>query len=193
MGYLDGDGLKRFWAKIKSILGQKQNILSAGRGISIENDTVSLSETYVSNETRIGTWIDGKPIYRQVLSFKTTSNDTSGANITIPGGVTVETLVRLDGFIATSNGTYMTANSSDEYWYADNPSGTSAFILCVGYTRRTVYLLSRGPDSHSRPVTVIIEYTKTTDVAPVSLLTAEPNASIAPAHTTSSVGSLAKS
>lgn len=39
-------------------------------------------ETYSTNETRVGTWIDGKPIYRKVITSTLTSTITHGiANI----------------------------------------------------------------------------------------------------------------
>lgn len=42
MGYLDKKGLAYFWGKIKTALSTKQNNLTPGDGIAIENDTISV-------------------------------------------------------------------------------------------------------------------------------------------------------
>lgn len=42
-GFLDKEGLTYFWKKIKSILENKQDKLTAGDGISIKDNIISLS------------------------------------------------------------------------------------------------------------------------------------------------------
>ena len=90
---------------------------------------------YSTNETRIGTWTDGKPIYRKVISIGTLPG-SSGAKNTAHGISNIGTLIRIYGF-AYSGGTrfplpYTTnVNSNNIALYANNTN----VIVEVGQSR----------------------------------------------------------
>ena len=112
---------------------------------------------YTQEEQRIGTWIDGKPVYRKVIQTTSPSNDDTNTNIyTITENI--ENAIRLDGYIHAWNPNYRGnincfINSSDYIatWFLTNSSGYPAYIRCRQHNRG------------NSPMRIIMEYTKTTD------------------------------
>lgn len=111
---------------------------------------VDTGEIYSTEETRIGTWIDGKPLYRKVIeSVSPTSSDQTA---TVANVFNVDTFVQIRGFVITNYGCEPVPN-----FY---------------HTRRIGYGVNGGSVSCSvsnseiyfeRPMFTIVEYTKTTD------------------------------
>ena len=105
--------------------------------------------TYSENEQRIGTWIDGKPIYRKVIakdssfSGKNTPYDLSSLNI--------DRFFGLHGIWKTSDGTQGTIPFAFESDFVDAIYRTNGKTLNV---RTTMNIVSAY---------LAIEYTKTTD------------------------------
>lgn len=107
-------------------------------------------EKYSTNETKIGTWIDGKPIYRK--TFNVTSVTNTNSDLVDISGLNVDNMVKLYGII---NGTYlsmpMPLTDSSQNYNVILKSGTKirgrvswgsgTFVSCY----------------------ITIEYTKTTD------------------------------
>lgn len=107
-------------------------------------------DVYSTEETRIGTWIDGKPIYRIVLSGTTGSNTTIAD--TTP--LAIETVVSVHGIVKNKNG----------YVYPVPNNTSSGYISIYLTTRNETVNISTSIESlTSRPITIILEYTKTTD------------------------------
>lgn len=116
-------------------------------------------DTYSSSEIRIGTWINGKPLYRKVYSFTTTSSayTFSSYNLSL-SGIDIS-YINGNSFIKNSNGNCYSLNSgryqsnqfayNNEYsWFRIN-KGDINYGVGDTLTNSTCYL--------------IVEYTKTTD------------------------------
>lgn len=107
--------------------------------------------TFSTTEKRIGTWTDGKPIYRKVM----TGTKISSTDLTFPAIINIETVVRLEGYLKANTGgsVYPLTYYGSTEIYA-NIEVTSAGVVTV-HSATTGY--SNGD------ITVIVEYTKTTD------------------------------
>ena len=183
--FLNGDRVYELWAKIKSALSAKQNVLTAEDGITIEDDAIRVTtpvrgltqaeydgipeeerkglyivtdantalpeggEVYSTLETRIGTWIDGKPIYRRVI--ETTIPNATGKWLPAERVDNVDKVIRLDTFVERADLTF---------------PGNFGTHFYVGYLLKEssigVYIGSNQADYIGRPFYAIIEYTKPT-------------------------------
>lgn len=108
-------------------------------------------EYYSVDETRIGTWIDGKPLYRKVVSSTTPSQANTGTNIYDASSLNIDRLVNLS---FNFKGTY------NEYATASN--------IIIMFTRisgstRNIACTCTLQDYCNKPFYFILEYTKTTD------------------------------
>ena len=117
---------------------------------------------YSLAETKIGTWIDGKPLYRKVVTgtFGTVTQDTES---------TLE--------IKISNANFVLV---EDLWLdrrVNNSAinqGQNADVIYLGYTtvtstESTVRIRTKQSWASNTPAYAIIKYTKTTDVATTSL------------------------
>ena len=113
---------------------------------------VDLSNVYSTNEQRIGTWIDGKPIYRKTIDY--TISDTSQTSISIPTNITdMEFLINANGV-----GMYSTLFLPLTFY---NGGGWNSFHIVQNGTN-IVYQRASSNYPISR-VFITLEYTKTTD------------------------------
>ena len=183
--FLNGDRVYELWAKIKSALSGKQDVLTAGDGIRLEANAIRVTtpvrgltqaeydrlpegergglcvitdagtalpkrgEVYSTLETRIGTWIDGKPIYRRVI--ETTVPNATGKWLPAERVDNVDKVIRLDTFVERADLTI---------------PGNFGTHFYVGYLLKEssigVYIGSNQADYIGRPFYAIIEYTKPT-------------------------------
>lgn len=125
-----------------------QNVDSVPNTPTVKN-YVNAKSTYSTGEQVVGTWVDGKPLYRKI--FTGTGNNTDIGNIS-----DVDQLVSIKGTIkATYGQIWPIPNffSEQQYWNSVfyDPSNTNV-SLGTG----------NNYDSSSKYV-VILEYTKTTD------------------------------
>lgn len=111
--------------------------------------------TYSENEQRIGTWIDGKPIYRKLLvNNGTVQSGQTLAEVSLPN---YDSLVKLYGSCTDSNHaniypipSNISGNMIHEcYIFHDNSNGKYKLSFINSEIIKNVYLW--------------IEYTKTTD------------------------------
>lgn len=113
----------------------------------------SLWDVYSTEETRIGTWIDGKPLYRRVFFKESDSYATNGWHDLFEGPSDVDRLVSLDG--------------SFEYLQEKIPIpivyGSSTLTCEYESGKIKVVTGDRNFANSGKNYTVIIEYTKTTD------------------------------
>lgn len=100
-------------------------------------------EVYSTQETRIGTWIDGKPLYRKVLETRSLSG--SGVIGTIGDD---KTPVRLECYITDAQNDWSAADQVGIMWIGKNGN--------VSYN-------PNGANRQNRPMILILEYTKTND------------------------------
>lgn len=112
--------------------------------------TVGEEESYASDETVIGTWINGKPLYRQVLDVTLTPNSTN--NFTVTNSSNFEVVTKVDGItrITRPNG-WVPVN-----FYNDNQHNFAFFNLDNNR-------LELGNSWYANRAIIIIEYTKITD------------------------------
>lgn len=103
-------------------------------------------EVYSTDETVIGKWIDGKPIYRKVITTNSTKIDVSSFNI--------ESISDVRYFVKTT-GNYIFPGA---YCYSSN--NMVALYFVNGYSEMSIGFVR--PDTFSS-ATIILEYTKTTD------------------------------
>lgn len=115
--------------------------LSARQG-KILNEKIE--DVYSTEEVKTNkVWIDGKPIYRKVF-VKPNINISSGTyNLNI--NINFETLISLQGMFKNNNGNYPLNNSESQLYY-----DTSVKVRTIG-------------NWGSGDITIILEYTKTTD------------------------------
>ena len=117
--------------------------------VNIADEIKNSMELYSTTERKIGTWIDGKPLYRKVINFGALPNNelkTVNHNIVNGKFIKIE-----NSFMNNSNdsgGTipYAVTNGSLRYWITD--------------TRIEVY---SSVDRSGFNCFFILEYTKTTD------------------------------
>ncbi len=129
-------------------------------GLMSASDKTKLDngEVYSTTEQVIGTWIDGKPLYRKVITGNLTGETTNYnyAEFYLP--TTIETLVRLNGSMKTNN--------SNAHWVKSLPA--NAIDINYFYNEGTGRTRLYGTNKTEMPITttsyiVIAEYTKTTD------------------------------
>lgn len=142
-----------------------QNILEivAGENVTIEqqNNVLTINadgggsagDVYSLEETRIGTWIDGKPLYRKLFFGTLSSSETTNIGDPIEN---LEELVYLFGMLRGANG----------YW---TPltffSGGEPCLVQVSISSNIVTAYNKVAPFRNSPIKVEAVYTKTTDVA----------------------------
>ena len=107
-------------------------------------------ENYSTDEIKIGTWIDGKPLYRKIYTISNPQN--SNTNYVNLASLNIATVVNLKGFYSTSFGTF-----SIPFYDSEN-NYSVMFVNDNNQLRGRIVTSSNITDTK-----VIIEYTKTTD------------------------------
>lgn len=100
---------------------------------------------YSTSETRIGTWIDGKPIYRIVVPFTISSGWQSFGSFS-----NIDKFINIRHSRIGSGNTYPYYASTDNYAY-----------LYIPTSKSSIYIASNGETTAQGHL--IVEYTKTTD------------------------------
>lgn len=174
MGYLDKNGLDYLWGKIKAALSGKQNVIAPltqaeynalpdkeNSGFCIITDAAgsvgaggSSGEAYSTEEQVIGTWIDGRPLYRRVFEGVLPSS-TNFATLPNSKIENLDKIVSWNGGVNTKDGVYKTAIEhvdSSAYittLYDLNKNGLRVRTTHSAYFDAWIYL--------------VVKYTKTTD------------------------------
>ena len=113
-------------------------------------------ESYSTEEQVIGTWIDGKPIYRRVINSTTPNVETDGTLVNKYMYITeynVETMVTLRGV----------ANISGVFAYSGQVWNDYSFYLNYDANEKCISVTLNRITWANQPLIVILEYTKTTD------------------------------
>ena len=109
-------------------------------------------EIYSTEETRIGTWIDGRPLYRRTYTLNIITNSAGAITLLDVSDLHIDTMMDLYGGF-----TGLTFNSG----LFDQPiNGTYAIGLSEDKTNLVAYTSS---NNQNRINFIILEYTKTTD------------------------------
>lgn len=137
--------------EIKNVVNNNDNLMGDVSTLSTASTDVVSSinaiSKYSTTEQRIGTWIDGKPIYRKVINFTNTSTNWE----TIDTISTLNEIVRMNGYVYDSdnNKTAIPSYGTDS---------VSLYVTQSGAIRKkaTSYYQNKSG-------VLIIEYTKTAD------------------------------
>ena len=139
-------------------VGTVSNSYSGSTTDTYSCDYVNGLNTYSTTETRIGTWIDGKPLYRKVINV---GNKPTDATINVSNAVSdLDTLVRISGtaYNATFNQYYNIPNTHDTI--------ASWFINALIVNKKDLQVRGGIGWNNAGGLTniyVVLEYTKTTD------------------------------
>ena len=109
-------------------------------------------DQYSTSETKVGTWIDGKPVYRRVV----TGTKVSGTNLQISASWVgdIDTLIRFDGTLRSlSNYNYPLQRYENSSMYT---------LLTMNRVEKYISVTSSTGNYSNGKVVIIIEYTKTT-------------------------------
>lgn len=123
---------------------------------------VENAQVYSTEETVVGTWSDGKPIYRLTVVGALGSNVTTGAAQNLIRDVSdknIDECVSLQGGWITSAGSWM-------------PFGTTTqdqFVYVFLSTGTRLYERHSHTSSNDVSCRIVLEYTKTTDEATIAI------------------------
>ena len=109
--------------------------------------------TYVNDEVVIGSWYNGKPLYRKVFNFTyPTGSTTLSVNANISN---VEDIKKIISTI------YKNGKDYEAPWYWSSSDNLRVFFRTG--TPNTIEVRTVSATSNNYTITVILEYTKTTD------------------------------
>lgn len=145
-------------ATMGKVLGDK--IAEVDNGLSdLSNQLSGLSKkgVYSSNEVEIGTWIDGKPIYRKVFQGITPTQTTNGIALANLSNLNIDDIIHMYGRVKSSNGDYL---NLVPHSYSYKGAVAAELPLWYSYTDKNLYYSLVGTDYASGSLYVIVEYTK---------------------------------
>ena len=118
------------------------------------------SNVYSEDEIVVGEWIDGKPVYRKVVKLpnQTSNNQKITKDLS---DLNIDSVLRCNGFAY-----YKTGGTEHNLMSFPYTEASNTFIGC-GYlaSEKNVVFVAYDFSFTFEDITVIIEYTKTTDAA----------------------------
>ena len=161
--------LSNYYTKDETYNKEEIDTLVANSGGSSGGSGGGTSDVYSTEETAIGTWIDGSTIYRKVIEVGTLTSVSSGNYGTVTttfSDVKCGELLRTTGIIKYGTTTHIVVDGGFSNLQL-NPSTThSTYINNVEKSRLTLIGLSTsvklwyGTDWGGYNYTLIVEYTK---------------------------------
>lgn len=115
------------------------------------------TDNYSTTEQVIGTWIDGKPLYRRVFTYQ---GAIGNSNVEIGTIASVDKIVDIGGSAGWSSGAGVQSLSSN----AVNSSSLEVIGLNYSFQTSKLYIGSNTSWSNAK-IIAIVKYTKTTDTA----------------------------
>ena len=113
-------------------------------------EEVTDTKIYTEEEQVVGAWIDGKPLYRKVLSSTTISG--SDVDITLPSNI---------DFMSTDKVEIKAGGFS---FFSDRYTNANDLIQIFKFNATTLrVVLGSAWKGNFKSATIVIEYTKTTD------------------------------
>ena len=148
-GFYDDKHLAQTWATYGSLAHNMSHITVTGIRDRVSDAEKNFNK-YSTTEEVVGTWIDGKPIYRKVVQGNITSKDQSLFVV----NENVKTMISIYGYDSPDGIYYFPFN------YTQNGTTQKAIF----YKKDTDTIEFRSNSYNSGEVfVVILEYTKTTD------------------------------
>ena len=122
----------------------------------VEHKEFTNKEVYSTNEQEIGTWIDGKPLYRKVIksTIPTTSTDGTLADSYVSISSNIETVFVEYGFIPLSSGVTNVLPFTNSNNYRTTVSISDS---------KTLRIMNWIASNSGEQIIVSVMYTKTTD------------------------------
>lgn len=140
-----------------------KNLPDTNTPINAENlnhnfNELNKSNTYSTEEKVVGTWIDGKPLYRKTISF----NDTFSASYPIEKEHNISNVSTI--FIDTAH-SFIVDTSNNKSIPLPTPCSDGNFDDVVGVQVDTnkIYMYARTTWNTTWKKVVTVNYTKTTD------------------------------
>ena len=125
------------------------------------------SEAYSTTEQVVGTWIDGKPLYRKVFTAYMPTTATDGTYV---NGLTEYATNIEYAWIVAHWTTDASGQNQPLPYFTNSGYFAKAFITNNQGTNGYKYLVANAIKAfNGQPITVIVQYTKTTDNAIRSL------------------------
>lgn len=129
-------------------------IISNGVEVEIPSGSGTSEEIYSTEETVIGSWIDGRPLYQKTVQF-TSPNNTGGTNVVYTDD-NANKPIDIEGFLISSSNDYIPLNMPTV--------GSGGNGIYCGYYNESKYVMAVGVATFTnRPVYMTIKYIKTTD------------------------------
>lgn len=115
---------------------------------------------YSTDEIRIGTWTDGKPFYRKIIT--TTTPDTENSTTPVFTFKNQLDFCIISGFFLDGQGNSIPINTF-------NPNNNLAVFTCYFKASNSINIRTNTSVWSNRPCQIIVEYTKTTDKATIAI------------------------
>lgn len=132
------------------------------RGEEIGGGGKTAENVYSTEETRIGTWIDGKPLYRKTFPFHQTRTSDFTSMSTTVGTMDNANILRMYGYIWSHSNDFKYPIPSSEYVKSGSETYNYSFQALnqvnTGKIFVSTYIWRGEFDGH-----LTVEYTKTTD------------------------------
>lgn len=120
-------------------------------------------EVYSTEETVCGTWIDGKPLYRRIYTSAMPQVKTNGTAVALAFNHNIEDL---DEVIFTRG---RIIDNTKTLFHMLNTTASGTIFNRVTASKTQVSIISSGTGWNAYTAEVVVEYTKTTDEATISL------------------------
>ena len=117
---------------------------------------------YSTNETVVGTWVDGKPIYRKVFKVPAGFVISNSSYSEFPNTIIKNCDLLISATFMAANG-LGTTTCNYSFHYATNPDGQLKALSPRNNTDDSIYTNSECKGY------VMVEYTKTTDKATIKV------------------------
>lgn len=144
--WIDTDEINSYGSEVVNSLEGNETALAPS--VKAVNDKFSNYDIYSNDEIKVGTWIDGKPIYRRILEGSATNTYNRYINTEFDYDFIVDMKVR-----------FMLENDTNIFFDNYARAGVEQQILIGGNNTAVVF---RGTRNYSH-YWITLEYTKTTD------------------------------
>lgn len=138
---------------------QEQTFVNSSRSVKTLSNCVAIiiekdyaKTTYTEDEVEVGTWIDGKTVYRKVFQYSEAITENVLTTIGSIGNA-VDNVIKVDRLIRNSNNEWW----SDDYFDTAQPKGIA---IKIDKDTGDVQVLSTNENWGTPVLNVIVEYTK---------------------------------
>lgn len=116
-------------------------------------------DVYSTDEVRIGTWIDGKPLYRKITTGIVLPQTISTASTRYPSGIKDE----IDTMV-TCFANVLYGPDNDQNWISSNYQSSGGIFICGIYINsRDLFINNTLQGAKGKTCFAITEYTKQKD------------------------------